>query len=264
MTAFTPFLKPTTTPIILVEDGAMRWMGLRLCPEENLDLLVRNSQADSILTGLLATGCFERVDQEIGYRFGDAYTKQIPRLCDMRCDPGFFTCVSLWPEAIYMLEVEAAELVAVKDIHAWNVNLAEKRFATVPETAYLTAPARIQEGTRVLPWIMSSSTDVPIFVPSIPKICDAVLDQLRYRTTHAEDFPGNRNNRPAYHLSNFVRYVYLERPSQRGLLLPLWAERNRAEMEQRVNAFKRKPTLAMTKESMGITAAQSRLKTDSY
>ncbi|MCJ1431686.1 hypothetical protein MMC27_001041 [Xylographa pallens] len=179
-------------PIILVEDGAMRWMGLRMCPEENLDLLVRNSQADSILTGLLATGVFERVDQDIGYRLDDPYTTQVPRLRDTRCDPGSFSCVSLWTEAIYMLEVEAAELVAVKDIHTWNVNLAEERFATVPETAYLTSTAQIKEGTRILPRIMSSAKVVPIFVPSIPKICDAVLDQLEYRTTHAEEFQGKK------------------------------------------------------------------------
>ncbi|KAI9869776.1 MAG: hypothetical protein M1830_005099, partial [Pleopsidium flavum] len=117
-------------PVVLVEDGAMRWMGLRVCLEENLDLLVRDSQADTILTALLATGCFERVDQDIGYRFNDPYTKQVPRLRDTRCAPGAFPCVNLWTEAVYMLRVKDAEPVAVMDIHAWNVNLVEERFAT--------------------------------------------------------------------------------------------------------------------------------------
>ncbi|MCJ1274917.1 hypothetical protein MMC21_002715 [Puttea exsequens] len=240
-------------PIVVVEDGAMRWMGLRVCPEENLDLLVRDSQVDTILTGLLATGCFERVNQDIGYRFEDPYTKQVPRLRDMRCAPGPFSCVSLWTETIYMLRVEAAEPVAVKDIHAWNVNLAEERFATVPETASITFTAQTEQGTRILPKVLSSARNVPIFVPSIPKTCDAILDQLRYRTTHAENFQNKKGNRPAYHLRNFIRYLYLERQSQRELLLPLLAERNRAEMEQIVSAFKRKPTFAMTKESMRTT-----------
>ena len=39
--ASTPFLKPTTILSFLVEDGAMRWMGLRVCPEE-----VRNASRD--------------------------------------------------------------------------------------------------------------------------------------------------------------------------------------------------------------------------
>ena len=141
------------------------------------------------------------------------------------------------------------------DIYAWNVNLVEERFATVPETACITSSARTEEGTRIVPKILSSARGVPIFVPSIPKICDAILDQLRYRTTHAGDFPRAGCNRPAYHLGNFVRYLYLERQSQRELLMPLLAKRNRAEMERKVNAFKRKPTLAMTKESMRLTAS---------
>lgn len=85
-------------------------------------------------------------------------------------------------------------------------------------------------------------------------MCDAILDQLRYRTTHIENYGKETGNRPAYHLRNFVRYLYLERQSQRDLLLPLLAERNRAEMGQRIKAFKRKPTLAMLKESMGMAS----------
>lgn len=140
-----------------------------------------------------------------------------------------------------MLRIEDAELVAVMDIHAWNVYLVEERFATVPETACLTFTAQIEEGTKILPKIRNSVRDVAIFVPSIPKICDAILDQLRYRTVHAENFQGTWGNRPSYHLSNFVRYLYLERESQRRLLLPLLAERNRTRMEERIGAFKRKP-----------------------
>ncbi len=98
---------------------------------------------------------------------------------------------------------------------------------------------------RILPKILRSAGGVPIFVPSIPKICDAVLDQLRYRITHADNFQSNTGN---YHLR------YLERQSQRDLLLPLWAQRNRAGMEQRMNSFKRKPTLAMIQESMRKTS----------
>ena len=202
------------------------------------------------MTGLLATGYFERVEQDLGYRFDDPYTKQVPRLRDTRCAPGPFSCINLWTETVYMLRVEDVEPVAVMDIHAWNVNLAEERFATVPETACITSTAQTKQGTRIIPKILSSARGILIFVPSIPKICDAVLDQLSYRTTRAENFQRNKGNRPAYHLRNFVRYLYLERRSQQELLLPLLAERNRAEMKRRVNTFKRKPTLAMIKESM--------------
>ncbi|KAI9850135.1 MAG: hypothetical protein M1824_003652, partial [Vezdaea acicularis] len=239
-------------PVILVEEGAMRWMGLRTCPEQNLDLLVRDSQAHSIMTALLATSCFELIDQNIAYRLNGSHTKQVPCLRDINHKTDTFSCVNLWTEAVYMLRVEGSEPVAVMDINAWNVNLVEERFSTIPETACITFTARTEKGTRIVPEVLSSARGVPIFVPSIPRICDAVLDQLRYRTTHAENFQGKVGNRPSYHLSNMIRYLYLERLSQRELLLPLLAERNRAEMERRINKFKRKPTLAMIKKRWGI------------
>lgn len=204
------------------------------------------------MNGILATGHFERVDQDISYRLNDPYTRQVPRLRDTRCAPGPFSYISLWTEAVYMLQVEDAEPVAVLDINAWNVNLMEERFATIPETAWITFSAQTERCSRIMPNIRSSARGVSFFVPSIPKICDAVLDQLRYRTTHAENFQGKRGNRPAYHLHNFTRYLYLERLSQRELLLPLLAKRNQAVMEQRINAFERKPTLAMVKANMGL------------
>lgn len=206
------------------------------------------------MSDILATGHFEHVDQDISYRFEDPYTRQVPRLRDTRCAPGPFTCINLWTEAVYMLRVEHAEPVAVLDIHAWNINLMEERFATVPETASITFSTLTDRGCRILPKIQSSARGVRFFVPSIPRICDAILDQLRYRTTHAENYDGRMGNRPFYHLHNFIRYLYLERLSQRNLLLPLLAERNKAEMERRINAFKRKPTTAVDKATALLKA----------
>ena len=198
---------------------------------------------------LLATGCFEQIDQDLSYRMQDTYTKQVPRLRDLRCKPLYFACVNLWTESVYMLQVEDAEPVAVKDVYAWNANLVEERFATVPETACITCSTQSQSGTMIVPKILSSSRGVPVFVPSIPKMCNALLDQLAYLTNRKEDFSW-KGARPEYNLRNFIRYLYFERQSQLEVLLPQLAERNRTEMERRAKAFKRKPTLAMVKESM--------------
>jgi hypothetical protein len=141
-----------------------------------------------------------------------------------------------------MLRVEDVEPIVVMDILAWNANLMEERFATTIETAYITVTSEIEKGFQIIPKIRSSVKDVPIFIPSIPKICDALLDQLRYCVTLAENFHGDSGNDPSYFLTKFIRYLYLERPSQRNLLLPLLADRNRGEMELRINKFKRKPT----------------------
>lgn len=203
------------------------------------------------MDSILATGDFERVEQDINLRFNDPYAKPVPRLRDKRCPPGFFTCISLWSETIYKLRVEDAEPVPVMDIFAWNECIAEERFATIPETAYLAYGERTKSGTQIFPPAWGSAKGLPVFIPSIPKMCDAILDQLRYRVTHAEELHKGSGNRPAYHLRNFVRYLHLEKPSQRRLLLSLLAERNRPEMELRITGFKRKPTLAELKASLG-------------
>ena len=170
-----------------------------------------------------------------------------------RCKPGDdFTCINLWPEALYMLRVDNAKLVHVDDIYAWNVNLVEEKFAAIPEVIYTTFTAATERGAKLLPPVLSSARAVPIFVPSIPDICDAIIDQLRYRSNHPENYDGKQGNRPSYHLRNFIRYLYLDREVQQDLLLPLLNERNRAEMEKRARTFMRKPSQVSLYKKMGI------------
>lgn len=130
--------------------------------------MIRNPQIDDILNSLLATGHFERIDQDLAVRFNDPYTKQVPRLRDIRCEPSLFCCINLWTETVYMLRVDAIELIAIKDIDPWNPVLAEERFATIPETACLTRVATIQNGISLSLDLLSSSHQFPTFIPSIP------------------------------------------------------------------------------------------------
>ena len=44
-------------------------------------------------------------------------------------------------------------------------------------------------------------------------------------------------------IRNFIRYLHLEKPIQRERLLPELAERNKKDMEEILNKFKRKPLL---------------------
>jgi hypothetical protein len=73
----------------------------------------------------------------------------------------------------------------------------------------------------------------------------AMLDKARYRVTHPENFPELGTNRPKYHLRNFIRYLHLEKPTQRGKMLLELAERNRGEMEVHLNKFRRKPLVSL-------------------
>jgi hypothetical protein len=99
----------------------------------------------------------------------------------------------------------------------------------------------------ILPPIRAQSTNMkyPIYIPNIPRIIDALLDQARYRVAYAEIFPEKGGNRPKYHLRNLVRYLHLEKPQQRGKMLSELAERNRREMEVIINTFKRKPLVTL-------------------
>jgi len=144
-----------------------------------------------------------------------------------------------------MLSVDCEKL-EVPETHAWNWVLMEERFdlhlswANADSISFTT---RTANGVKILPTIRTQSADKkhPIYIPSIPRMLDAMLGQARYRVTHPENFPELGTNRPRYHLQNFIRYLHLEKPTQRGKVLPELAERNRGELEVLLDKFQRKP-----------------------
>jgi hypothetical protein len=199
---------------------------------------------EAIKADLLATGQYELVEQNLDFRLYDPYTRQVPRL-QLRTDNNFYPCISLWSEHVYMLNVDG-EKVEVPETHAWNVVLMEERFdlhITWANAASIGYTTRTANGVKILPTIRSQSADIkyPIYIPSIPRMLDAQLDQTRYRTAHPKHFPDLGTNRPRYHLRNFIRYLHLEKPTQRERVLPELAERNRGDMEILLDKFQRKP-----------------------
>jgi hypothetical protein len=204
---------------------------------------------EAIKADLLAIGQYELVEQNLDYRFSDTYTRQVPRLRLKTEDNISYNCISLWSERVYMLSVDG-EKVEVPDPQAWNVVLMEERFDLDPAWAQavsISYTTRIANGVQILPPILAQSADIkyPVYIPTIPRMFDALLDQARYRVTYAENFPGKLGNRPRYHLQNSVRYLHLEKPQQRERVLPELAERNRGEMEVIINKFRRKPLLTL-------------------
>ena len=202
-----------------------------------------------IKADLLGTDQYELVEQNLDLRFSDTYTQQVPRLRLKTNDNSSYNCISLWSERVYMLNVDGKK-IEVLDAHAWNVVLMEERFDLHPSWAQavsISYTMRIADGVKVLPPTLAQSADMkyPIYIPTIPRMLDALLDQARYRVTYAENFPGKLGNRPEYHLRNFVRYLHLEKLQQRERLLPELAERNLGEMEAIMNKFKRKPLVTL-------------------
>ena len=182
------------------------------------------------------------------FRFSDPYTLQVPRLRLKKTDV-LHNCISLWSERVYILNVDG-EKVQVPETHAWNVVLMEERFDLHPSwanAASISFTTRTANGVKIVPTIRSQSSDMdyPIYIPSIPRMLDALLDQSHYRVTHPEDYPSVVENRPRYHLGNFIRYLHLEKVVQREKVLPELAERNRGEMEVLLDKFKRKPLVTL-------------------
>jgi len=210
-----------------------------------LDLLIKDAQLEDMIADLLATGQYKRVEQNLNYRWDDAYVKQVPRLRYTGEHAVLYSCLSLWSETVYMLSADAP-MVEVPDVCAWNPVLVEDRLdpaaADVISISYKT---RMAAGDQILPRALAQSLDthVPVYVPSIPQFTDALLDQQRYRLSHAENYRSSMGTLPSYHLSNFVRYLHLEKKYQREKILPGLADRNKADMEKRLNKFKRKPLL---------------------
>jgi hypothetical protein len=148
-----------------------------------------------------------------------------------------------------MLNVDG-EKIEVLDPHAWNVVLMEERFDLHPSWAQavsISYTTRKANGVQILPLALAQSANMkyPVYIPTIPRMLDALLDQARYRVTNAENFPGKLGNRPTYHLQNSVRYLHLEKPQQQERVLPELAERNQGEMEAIIIKFKRKPLVTL-------------------
>lgn len=214
---------------------------------------MRDSQVDSIIRALLATGYYARVEQDLSWRRGDSYAKQVPRFHDTRSGSGKQgNYINLWTESVYKLRVDNTELLPVPDIQAQNAYLVDERFAGVPKTMQLTLDANQALGINTVPRVRSSSKAVSIYIPSLPNICDAIIDQWSYGQSHAEDFPEYSDYRPKYHLQNLIRYLHLETPSQRQLLLSMLAERNVSMMTELINRYKRKWTWSDTSKPSSL------------
>jgi hypothetical protein len=87
-----------------------------------------------------------------------------------------------------------------------------------------------------------------IYILTILRILDTLLDQAHYYVIYAKNFLRKLGNRLEYHLRNFVCYLHFEKPQQRERLLPELAERNQGKMEAIMNKFKRK--LLVTQASL--------------
>lgn len=198
---------------------------------------------NEIIGALLGSQQWKEVPQILENRLGDPYVKRVPRIARIE---GRGSCVSLWTEEVYCLRVDG-KVVEVPDLLAWNTVLIEDHFDPGPPSRVHTRQALTKMG---LPWLppqltQSGKQKIPIFVPSIPRIIDACLDQARYRMVHPENFRIS-TNRPVYHLRNFTRYLFLENEEQQEKLFQELQKHNQADMKVHIAGFKRKPLVTLS------------------
>ncbi|KAL3688052.1 hypothetical protein R1sor_014361 [Riccia sorocarpa] len=143
-------------PVILVEEAAMRWMGVAVHPEYNLDLLIKDSQLDDIVAEFLASALYERVEQDLHYRHCRIrLLKEVPRL--RRIDEHVFRDIpfNFWAESVYKLSTKS-RLVEVPGPIGWNLNLVEERFDPVPWEGSISYQTKLaQEINRIQSFIQS-------------------------------------------------------------------------------------------------------------
>ncbi|KAI9814520.1 MAG: hypothetical protein M1826_002193 [Phylliscum demangeonii] len=230
-------------PIIVVEASALRWMGVREINDEDLELLVRDKDLAGILADLIATGQYDLVDHNPADPLRYGYVAgHVPRLRRQHC-LGLYTHLDLWSETMYHLSCDVP-LVEVPDLMAWNVGLVEDEFDPVgPDAVSVSVRTRQADGVKMLHPVMAQTAGCrrPIYIPSIPVFIDAFLDQGRHRLAHPENYLDMKASLPLYHISNFIRYLFLENGYRRDRILSKLAPRNRPDMEIRMNRYKRKP-----------------------
>jgi hypothetical protein len=80
-----------------------------------------------IKADLLATKRYDLIEQNLGHRFSDTYTRQVPRLRLRTRNNISYNCISLWSERVYMLNIND-EKIEMLDIYAENTVFMEERF----------------------------------------------------------------------------------------------------------------------------------------
>lgn len=225
-------------PFIMVEECALTWMGAAVVMGQDCDVLVRTAQLPDILRDLLGTGRWIQVEhsnktQEVMIYADVPRIRRVPEVLG----PDNDLCLSLWSEKKYHLAVDGPT-VEVLDCCALNSVLIEQRFAP----SVMWAPRSLAaEGVKFVHDVRARNDrcTIPIFVPSIPRFLDADLDRYRDNVDKKLlDMPFVLTK--PLHTLNLVRYLYLDMPRQKDLVLSEMAPRNWPMMEHLIDTFKRK------------------------
>ncbi|KAL8683332.1 MAG: hypothetical protein Q9186_000716 [Xanthomendoza sp. 1 TL-2023] len=230
-------------PFVLVGTLAVRWCGVDSIPDDAIDVLVRPSDATTLVQELIdlkewaicgnPTWKEEIVDDSM------INTSPINDIwLESRIQDPYFRYMRLWPETLYSLSTACAK-VEVPDLASMNSLLLEDEYYR--DSLQRFGPRRASLHPRsLLPRLQIQAKllrkDIPIYIPTIEAHLNALLDQLR-----AEHGTGlQTGNFPARHIELFTRYLYFDWPPNREWILSTKIQdRNRELMKAKIDRYRR-------------------------
>lgn len=202
-----------TQPFLLVGTLANTWSGVNSLPQDEIDLLVRSAKMEVLTEDLTNLGMWEvcenpaTTDHHTNTSLINSSATRDVWLRTNIEDP-WFRYLRLWPETLYNLSMDCAK-VQVPDVLNKGAILLEEEYYRDPHQRF--GPRRKSTHPEaILPPLQTRAKllrlDIPIFVPTIEDHLNALLYQVR-----AQIDSGMKNgNAPAYHVKNYVRYLYLD------------------------------------------------------
>ena len=211
-----------------------------------LDLLIRNSQVAAISADLISRGNWEEVS--FVPAFEEDYLQLSPRLFN-RTDGTF--SVKIWSEEAAHLIVDPPAdgrvhnlpfLIETPCCEALNPVLLESDMHPGPEISPHKPSLLTTLNIRFLPHISCQSASrqpqSKVYIPTISRYLEALIAQYQWLKENGQRVYDRRSG-PGVDVSYLIRFLFLEKPSQREKILPLMKCESRSRMEEILDQYKR-------------------------
>jgi hypothetical protein len=254
-------------PFMLVGVIAHRWMGCASGVDEGFDIVLRNDQLKTIVIDIINTGLwspfdaaaereiFEAYPSNKKERKEETYARQmlLNHCCDadavlQRTNPqdARFEYLRIWSEDTYHIKVDQCPVIEVPDIYPWNCCLVEEELhpAARRDDGWWYGPYTL-DGAKaagrsifgpVIP-VEGPKNSSPIFIPRIP----AYLDTLVSQAMRCQKSKPQLHSFAQWQIRNLTRYLYLEVPHQRDVILFQVEEETESYLQDYFKRYKRKP-----------------------
>lgn len=167
----------------------MTWSGVNSLAQDKIDILVRLSQVQVIIKGLIGMGdwelCNNPASEEPHTDVSMINTTSIPDIwLRSRIRDPWFHYFRLWSEALYKLSIDCTR-IEVPDVLNNRRVLLEEEYYRDPYKRF--GPPRLSSQPRLLlPRLQTQAKilriNIPIFIPAIEDHLNALLNQARAKT----------------------------------------------------------------------------------